>query len=93
MQTNGVKVLEIDQCEYELKSCDENDFAPAKKPTRFLTNLSVAATALSRLVCNSAAAAQQYPPGLCAARTPWNTRCAVRRTNSTYANHWVSLRP
>ena len=71
----GVQELVVDQCEYGLISRDGDGFAPARKATRLLTNLSMASTVLStrcsgshrhvRLVNGRAAAAQSYPEKLC----------------------------
>ncbi len=66
-----------DQCEYGLLSCDSSGVAPAKKPTKFMTNSLAIAGELNvrcrgghrhvHLVSGRAAAAAEYPDGLCEA--------------------------
>ena len=72
-----VLVTEIDQCAYGLMSEDENGRAPARKPTRFLTN-SVCTARELRMECRGckrhvqlmngrAGPAARYPAQLCRA--------------------------
>ena len=74
---NGVFIVELDQCMYGLTSTDKIGRAPAKKPTRFITNMEPALACLS-LRCDRnhrhvllengrARAAQIYPEKLCKA--------------------------
>ena len=74
-----VLTAEIGQCAYGLTSRDAEGEAPAKKPTRFLTDSIALKQALSmkcqgckrhvQLVEGRASASQEYPKALCGAVT------------------------
>ena len=80
-EEEGVEVVTADQCMFGLltwKGGNKNKWAPAKKPTKFLTN-SIAIAGELNVRCNKehehqslvegrAAAAARYPKGLCRAR-------------------------
>ena len=74
----GVRVVTLDQCQYGLTSRDaEGGCGPARKRTKFMTNMVCAEEVLSRrcpglhqhvhLISGKAKAAEEYPTGLCQA--------------------------
>ena len=74
---DGVQSYVLDQCMYGLTSVDRQGKAPAKKPTRIVTNMIGAERFLAsrcdrshrhvELLNNGAKAAQEYPHDLCKA--------------------------
>ena len=77
LKLDGVYTIDLDQCEYGLRSRDERGVAPAMKPTRLITNMPHARVTLSKrcskmhrhvqLMNNRARSAQQYTLELCRA--------------------------
>ena len=77
LKLEGVYLLDFDQCEYGLVSWDEHGVAPAKKPTRIITNMQHARVTLSKrctkthrhviLMNGKAKYAQKSPEELCMA--------------------------
>ena len=95
MKTDGVQVLEVDQCDYVLKMCDKYKHAPTKKPTRYLTNEAVEEDIDTFNSCSTGEQRSRILPDVCAVlerivrQQVLNVvenevrREAVRRKNST----------